>query len=357
MTCSMRQNHVRQNGRHWMDRLMRGPLPEHRACGFSLIEILIAVVVLALGLLGVGAVFPVVIRSQRQSQDVVYGQIASRNAAAYLMGRQHMLDALRLVAYDTNFDGNPDEDPRYDATPWFIWSDKPADWGSVDPGTGDLLLKHPKPPNSTITSIYVPASERLFPAPFTVGVNPQYIWDVAVRRKRVGGFQVLVVTRRLDQQIAVPEDLVLSNVLTGKYLTSGGQRRLPMSVDAAGRPTGNGGPPGIGTYSRLRSLELALPLHDSDPALILVQGMDDGDPTDQSTTVLPYANAVGQKLVDNLGMVYTVTGTLEDEQRRTWLRLNPPLTMQARNESKVTSIQFVMTPQVPVDVRVIDVAE
>ncbi|MCC6427650.1 MAG: prepilin-type N-terminal cleavage/methylation domain-containing protein [Phycisphaerales bacterium] len=340
-----------------MDRLMRGPLPEHRARGFSLIEILIAVVVLALGLLGVGAVFPVVIRSQRQSQDVVYGQIASRNAAAYLMGRQHMLDALRLVAYDTNFDGNPDEDPRYDATPWFIWSDKPADWGSVDPGSGDLLLKHPKPPNSTITSIYVPASERLFPAPFTVGVNPQYIWDVAVRRKRVGGFQVLVVTRRLDQQIAVPEDLVLSNVLTGKYLTSGGQRRLPMSVDAAGRPTGNGGPPGIGTYSRLRSLELDQ-MHPSDNALISVRGMDDGDPTDQSTTVLPYANAVGQKLVDNLGTVYTVAGTEPGDKGITWMRVEPALTVQARRQkSEGASVQFVMTPQVPVDVRVIDVAE
>lgn len=58
----------------------------HRTRGFSLIEILIAIIILALGLLGIGAVFPVVIREQKQSQDRIFASLAEANVRAALRG-------------------------------------------------------------------------------------------------------------------------------------------------------------------------------------------------------------------------------------------------------------------------------
>ena len=54
--------------------------------GFSLIEILIAIIILALGLLGIGSVFPVVIREQKQSQDRIFATLAEANVRAVLRG-------------------------------------------------------------------------------------------------------------------------------------------------------------------------------------------------------------------------------------------------------------------------------
>jgi prepilin-type N-terminal cleavage/methylation domain-containing protein len=57
-----------------------------RRRGFSLIEILIAIIILALGLLGIGSVFPVVIREQKQSQDRIFATLAEANVRAVLRG-------------------------------------------------------------------------------------------------------------------------------------------------------------------------------------------------------------------------------------------------------------------------------
>lgn len=68
------------NARH------RRPHGRGRRRGFSLIEILIAIIILALGLLGIGSVFPVVIREQKQSQDRIFATLAEANVRAALRG-------------------------------------------------------------------------------------------------------------------------------------------------------------------------------------------------------------------------------------------------------------------------------
>ena len=57
------------------------------AAGFTLIEVLISIIILALGLLGIGVVFPVVIRQQRISTDEVRGVVEARSAADAMLKR------------------------------------------------------------------------------------------------------------------------------------------------------------------------------------------------------------------------------------------------------------------------------
>jgi Tfp pilus assembly protein PilV len=63
-----------------MNRTRRSSFRTRALAAFSLIEVLISVLVLALGLLGLGAMFPVIIRQQRQATDATLGTMAA-NAA------------------------------------------------------------------------------------------------------------------------------------------------------------------------------------------------------------------------------------------------------------------------------------
>ncbi len=329
--------------------------------GFSLIEVLIAVVVLALGLLGVGAVFPVVIRSQRQSQDVIQGQVAARAASAYVMGRQNMLSSLRELAYDMNVDNNVDDPPDYNASPWYIWANNAAAVGGIDPKTGGVLLPNP---DKTVaaTTIYIPMADRLFPSPFTQGLDPQYAWDIALRRKKSGGAQVVIFTRRIDSQIGVPTGWTLSHALTGHDLPAA-SARVPLATDGKSIPTGNG----VGSYSRVRMLQLDRwggdDKNERNASEITVKAINDGDPNwNDGSSALRRAEVIGQRLVDNMGNVYTVTGTREGKESASdgrpiqWLRLDPPLSRATWQEQKLgAKIEMLLTPQVPAAVSVIDV--
>lgn len=57
-----------------------------RAAAFSLIEVMMAVLILGLGLLGLGAIMPVVVKQQRIGADAVQGTMAANSALAVLEG-------------------------------------------------------------------------------------------------------------------------------------------------------------------------------------------------------------------------------------------------------------------------------
>ena len=52
--------------------------------GFTLIEVLIGILILAIALLGLGAVIPVVVKAQRQASDATQGLVAIEAAEGYL---------------------------------------------------------------------------------------------------------------------------------------------------------------------------------------------------------------------------------------------------------------------------------
>ena len=61
---------------------------------FTLIEVLIAILVLAIGLLGLGAVFPAVIAEQRNAFAVIEGENTASSAEAMLSNREFLDFAL-----------------------------------------------------------------------------------------------------------------------------------------------------------------------------------------------------------------------------------------------------------------------
>ncbi len=60
--------------------------------GFSLIELLLAVFILAIGIIGVSAIFPAGIVQQRQSQDDTYGPLVAESALSVIRGKVRVRD-------------------------------------------------------------------------------------------------------------------------------------------------------------------------------------------------------------------------------------------------------------------------
>lgn len=193
--------------------------------GFSLIEVLIAVLVLAIGMLGLGAVFPAIIAEQRDAFAAIEGENAAASAAALLQNPE-FVDFSFVAESFNKFDIGPDY--RYE----HMWS-VPAfssggsyDLGSAHrPGTnidtglwtydidGDVF--NGAAGNPQVVDAYVsqiPVSARLFPQPYS-GKDPKYVWDIALRREPQGDrLQAAIFVRRIDSRIRVPREIGRAHV-------------------------------------------------------------------------------------------------------------------------------------------------
>lgn len=283
------------------------------ARGFSLIEVLIAVLVLAIGMLGLGAVFPAIISEQRDAFAAIEGENAAASAEAMLRNPE-MVDFSYVDESFNKYAVGPDYQYEY------IWSvpdfsSSGYDLGSthqvdINPVTGMWTYDRD---NDIFTGALsgaeyvsmIPLSARLFPQPYS-GKEPKFVWDVALRREPGGDrLQAAIFVRRVDARIRVPQDYSLSDVLTGGNGIPAGSIRLPVAINGgSGLPAADDGS-GNFFYAIIQGLKVEV-----HPERLNWLVFSDGrDPS--VDTSIDFATQIGQKLVDNTGVVRTVVGIAE----------------------------------------------
>lgn len=312
----------------------------HAAPAFTLIEVLMAVFILAIGILGIGALFPAVISLQRSGADATFGTLTSQTAQSYLSGHSNLprsyWESWARLANSTLPAGG-------------LWLVAPVDpvggWAMV--GQDDTLAE-------TIYTVYIPLAERLYPTDASGAAEPLLVWDIASRRIADGGgaVQVALFSRRIDPKIRLPRGASAFTAMTDISLPTS-DRRWPLSEDSTtGVPRLDGF---FGSGARY-SLPFTVGVSLADPRVrdSLTLGAVGTGRT--QAAVFSQLSQQGQKIVDNYGNVYTVEGP--DTRRgasRYAFKINPPVPPDSNTQFPVRPSQIVMTPQTPAAVVVFTV--
>jgi hypothetical protein len=355
---------------------------------FSLIEVLFAVFILALGLLGLGAMIPVVIREQKQSADATMGLIVANSAETYLKNRpdlnrrfDHMNTGMGWRVL-TNYPQVLSKDFSWEPSPSVFKTnvtgpdagDEPVrTYFNVTTGRVRIQLET----NATSTPCFIRVRDRLWPDASVGGVQPRFVWDFAPRRViDVPGqpeqLQIAIFVRRIDPNIRVPEGFTLYQVLTQAPGLQESQWRRPVSVIGNVQP-GNRRPTldGVGPYAK--PFVAAVTYNDAYPDRLQL------DPAEVLLTWQLFSQP-GQKLVDNIGNVYTVMSVVpnpgDDPALEHVVKIQPPvepwvgatvapgnppglgapLSAWAEYHRKCSTLRkVVLTPQVPAAVTVFNV--
>ncbi|MCC5822614.1 MAG: prepilin-type N-terminal cleavage/methylation domain-containing protein [Phycisphaerales bacterium] len=360
---------------------------------FSLIEVLIAILVLALGLLGLGAIFPAVISEQRRAFDSISGETVAKIAEDILrsgtvvntsdlrgpdLGRVERVQAIGgdglgrptqiHSAIQFEYIWVMDDFVQIDGAPvnWPANAPVPGARSFNDFLTGAWWANTRAPGGQAQRQQILPVSARLHPQPYS-GAEPRFVWDAVARRHPSGSVQIGVFVRRIDDRIRVPSGVTLSDVLTGNNTPF----QLPLALDI---PTGRLVAP------QPNASNLAYPPPQALQAYVDERRLDwlilEADPDDSGVdTSIGFVRRVGQQLLDNTGVVRTVVGipqpgpgepmTIEAQRA---IVVDPPFTRaEASNGRTVNSTstspeavrqkaswvrQIVFTPQPPVAVRV-----
>lgn len=348
--------------------------------GFTLVEILFAVLVLAIALLGLGAFFPAVIRTQQAAQDSTLGVIAAQSAEALFRGRTYRLGTARMSFEEYML-------AMARAQPSFLPDDGSWVVGTRDDdidasGTAAIVIGL-----DPIASPSINLADRLYPTDDSGVAEPKLVWDAAFRRAvpRVGTqpsgaagedtVQVAVFVRRIDPRIRTPRGVPLFRALQDPTLPAE-NRRWPVSVGlsggAVGEPTldgrvGQGGGGGATAYSPIVPVSVYF-------SEVPTGGADRSRRRDLLTVVAPQGamasmdvdrlfqlvSQPGQQIVDNLGNTYNVVGAepaVLGTTSRT-LRISPPVPEGVPETSTGAAgalRSILITPQAPSAVRVFTV--
>ncbi len=320
--------------------MTRATVHRGAAFGFSLVEVLIAVFVLALGLLGLGAVFPVVVREQRIASDATLGLGAMNSIKSELTARTDLLRFnpgtglyeggwVQWVSNVTQQNGLPLNGPWGD---WPGWNPPPNDatTGAVRLGTGGSAVE-----------IFV--GSRLFPAPHTEGVEPRFVWDFVGKRIPRGdpsdpaddALMIALFLRRIDPGIRLPVQPGAGRISLARTLTDDSlkepNRRSPVGARRDGTPSNNGlNELGRRNYSRPVVAELFPDF--LGPGVGQTQrdliALSDTMPAQQRRQYEQMLGQTGQRFVDAQGNVYrVVSATVVNPTLPMAIRIDPPVPM------------------------------
>ena len=339
----------------------------NRRRGFTLLEVLIGVLVLALALLGLAAMFPVVVRTQRIARDTVVGTGVLETAEATLRGHDFFATTLRI---DVRSDGLRVYSDTLLTAPdaieskWQVSLDTGVTARRLYEDNGRMRLRQG-------SLKYFPVSERLNLMPgIGAGTDPTLVWDLAiclasetdVGRQPTGELlsplsndvalmsreiRVAIFVRRMDSQIRIRSGTtLLDGIVAGNV--------VPIGATSAsfGDPTLDG----TGAYSlpMYADVSSALQSKANGPYDIFEMNFADNGR-------LPAARALakpGQVLIDNLGGVHTVSRNVRDAAGApiyNRVLLEKPMldTTADRCNEGARPIQLTFTEQVPVAARVV----
>ncbi len=351
--------------------------------GFSLVEILIAILILGLGLLGLGAVFPAVIAQQRNAVDKTQGAAVAATAAATLRGGGELanwsvLSEDKFFSQDQNqFNGMPVGGVR----PTSFWE---AEWRYPDPDQmvpnnsteshlddyrddGAIRFGGSLPTDPAFPMQLIPELARLSPPAFS-GRDPRYVWDfVARRHPGTEQVEIALFIRKIDSRIRVSGGVSLSEMIARDSVYA-------VAVDKTTGLSVAGDHPNA-EYAVPLALALEIPLDGNEPILDRIHFLEryplSGQNAFQAATPdidtrVGLASQVGQKLVDNFGVVRTVVRVVEGEMDT--VVIQPAFTRQqafggfsagnggggigVNTIDPVLAQQVVFTPQIPVSVEV-----
>lgn len=323
--------------------------------GFTLLEVLIGVLVLAIALLGLAALFPVIVREQRIARESVLGVSVVRSAEAALVGNVALRSRgtqsawaryAQLIATDTN------------KNRWQVSLDSEASNASSKGIYNTSSLSLPYGLNGNLNGRFVIKEEDRLSVSQNLA-DPALVWDAAVclaDDQVVPGvtgagatagvplptslpLRVAVFVRRVDPNIrlAPGETLMTALKRTNVYATA---------VDTRGYPTLSG----TGSYAKpvFMSVTNVLSSRVNGPLDTLVINPTTGPTGISQADLRTMAVQVGQRLVDNAGNIFTVISADGNN-----VKVEGSVPTSVRQSAVQNTMQVVFTPQIPAAVRVL----
>jgi|GEM_PF-1006935 len=356
---------------------------------FSLIEVLIAIVVLALGLLGIASVFPAVVSQQRSTTDAVQGIALSKSVEALLRSHHAANRQSFVPSAETHpLFGTGVVDDR-ELKGWASLTGLPA-WSEPQEAIDDFGLwtipeTTARPPglllNATNGTVIVmgtvnnPTWDRTGEPQYTtpgfrleegarlIGYRPtsgnqllrgDYIFDFAARRAAAGR-RFDESGTAVDQSRTCQDDHLQLAVFIRRVDRPGSVPGVGVAVgeDAQLRPTFNG----TGNYSPIRRAPFTIP-----PAAQQTEYEPSGEQlvvlAPQETTTLRYMRQLGQKFVSPWGSVHVVADFGPNNNEVVIKPMLDPT--QVSDYAGVTpaaqGLEFLYTLQVPVAVDIVRIA-